>query len=72
MTSTSLLQNLQQPDGVLFTMQSGVLRVQVWSSAIVRVGYSPTSSFPDRPDYVVTKTSWSPVAWTIQSSEPGV
>jgi len=53
-------------------MQSGVLRVQVWSSAIIRVGYSPTSSFPDRPDYVVTKTSWSPVAWTMQSSEPGV
>jgi alpha-D-xyloside xylohydrolase len=48
----------QQPYGALLTMQSGTLKLQVCSPSIVRVLYSPTSSFPQRPDYVITKQSW--------------
>jgi alpha-D-xyloside xylohydrolase len=62
----------QQPDGVLFTMQSGVMRVEVCTDSIIRVVYSPTSSFPNLPDYVVTKTSWPVVLWTMQSTEKDV
>ena len=46
----------QQPDGVLFAMKTGTLRVQVCSDSIIRVRYSATSSFSDLPNYVVTKT----------------
>ena len=67
--ANSVVSVQQQPDAVLFTMQAGVLRVQVCSPAIIRVRYFPRSSIPDRPDYVVTKTSWPPVPWTMQSSE---
>jgi alpha-D-xyloside xylohydrolase len=59
----------QQDDGVLFTLQSGVLRVQVCTSSIIRVRYSPASSFPDRPDYVVTKTSWPTPQWEMRSAD---
>jgi hypothetical protein len=43
-----VMQVQQQPDGVLFTMQAGVLKLQVCSPAVIRVLYSPTSSFPLR------------------------
>lgn len=62
----------QQPDGVLFTMQTGAMRVQVCADSIIRVLYSPTSSFPNRPDYVITKTSWPAVKWTFQSNDKNV
>ena len=62
----------QQSDGVLLTMQSGVLRVQVCTDSIIRVVYSPTSSFPDRPGYVVIKTRWPATQWTMQSTETDV
>jgi alpha-D-xyloside xylohydrolase len=46
----------QQADGVIFTMKSGTLRVQVCSDSIVHVIYSPTSTLPpSRPDPVVLK-----------------
>jgi len=62
----------KQPDGVLFTMQVGVLRVQVCTGSTIRIRYSPTSSFPDRQDYVLTKTQWPTVEWTMQSTDKDV
>ena len=59
----------QEPDGVLLTMRSGAMRIQVCAEAIVRVLYSPTSSFPQRPDYVVTKTEWPRSQFSLQSSD---
>jgi alpha-D-xyloside xylohydrolase len=59
----------RQADGALFRMQSGVMRVQVCADSIIRVLYSPTSSFPNHPDYVVTKTAWAAVPWTMQSTD---
>jgi len=58
----------QQRDGVLFRMKSGILKLQVCTDRIVRVLYSPTSSLPNRPDYVVVKTEWSPATWTMLST----
>ena len=43
----------KQTDGVLLRMQSGLLRLRVCSDSIVRILYTPTSSFP-------TVMSWSP------------
>ena len=40
----------QQPDGVVFTMQTGTLKLQVCADSIIRVRYSATSTFSDRPD----------------------
>src|SRR5262249_8891706 len=58
----------QQPDGVLFTMKNGTLKVQVCSDSIIRVRYSATSSFADLPNYVVIKTSWPETRWTMQTT----
>ncbi len=62
----------QQPDGVLFTMQTGTLKLQVCTDSIIRVRYSATSAFSDRPDYVITKTSWPETKWTMQSTDDSV
>ncbi|HEV2350726.1 MAG TPA: glycoside hydrolase family 31 protein [Terriglobia bacterium] len=62
----------KRADGAVFTMHSGTLRIQVCSDSIVRIRFSPTSSFPSAPDYVVTKTNWSEVPWTMQSAEKDV
>ena len=62
----------QQPDGVLFTMQTGTLKLQVCTDSIIRVRYSATSTFSDRPDYVITKTSWPETKWTMQSTDDAV
>ena len=40
----------QQPDGVLFAMKTGTLRVQVCSDSIIRVRYSATSSVLRPPE----------------------
>ncbi|HLY59716.1 MAG TPA: glycoside hydrolase family 31 protein [Terriglobia bacterium] len=62
----------KRSDSVLFTMKSGVLWIQVCADSIIRVRYSPTSSFPAAPDYVVTKTKWPEIPWTMQSTDKDV
>src|ERR1700680_69472 len=61
-----------QPDGVLFTMLTGTLKLKVCTDSIIRVLYSPTATFPDRPDYVVTRKAWLTPRWTKQSTEDDV
>jgi alpha-D-xyloside xylohydrolase len=58
----------QQVDGVVLQMGTGTLRVQVCTDSIIHVLYSPTSSFPEKRDYAVLKTDWSPVQWNLQNS----
>jgi alpha-D-xyloside xylohydrolase len=58
----------QQPDGVVFTMKTGTLKLQVCADSIMRVRYSATSVFSELPDYVVTKRSWPETQWTMQST----
>ena len=62
----------QQADGVLLKLQSGALRLQVCSDSILRVQYSPTSAFPNLPDYVITKTTWPAVDWKLESTDKEV
>jgi alpha-D-xyloside xylohydrolase len=62
----------QQPDGVVFTMQQGTLKLQVCSDSIVHVLYSATSSFSQRPDYIITNANWRQVQWTMQATDNDV
>ena len=39
----------KQPDGVVFHMKVGTMRLQVCTPAIIHLVYSPTSSFPTTP-----------------------
>jgi alpha-D-xyloside xylohydrolase len=55
----------QQKDSVVFSMKEGALRVQVCSPSIVRVLYSVTTKVPDRPEYVIQKTSWPATEWRM-------
>jgi alpha-D-xyloside xylohydrolase len=62
----------QQADGVLFTMGTGSLKVQVSSDSVIHILYSPTAAFPKRADFVVVKESWPAAQWTMQSSDESV
>ncbi len=62
----------RESDGIVFPMKAGTLKVQVCNDSIIRVRYSPTSSFPNQPDYVVTKAGWPASKWTMQSSDDAV
>jgi alpha-D-xyloside xylohydrolase len=60
-----------QPRGLLLHMQTGLMRLTVCTDSIIHVEYTPTASFPTRPDYVVVKTTWPPVEFKTESA-PGV
>jgi len=62
----------QQGDGLLLAMESGVLRLQVCTPSMIRVRYSPGSSFVDRPEYVVVQTDWPATPWTTRSTGDSV
>ncbi len=62
----------QVTDGVLFTMGTGTLKVQVCSDSVIHVLYSATATFPKRADYVVIKDSWPATQFTVQSSDEAV
>jgi len=62
----------QQPDGVLFSMGTGTLKVQVCSDSVIHVLYSSTASFPKRADLVVIKESWPAAPWSMQSTDDAV
>src|ERR1700751_2023928 len=62
----------QEADGVLFTMGTGTLKLQVCSDSIIRVLYSPPATFPKRTDFVVIKDNWPATKWDMQSSNDAV
>ena len=62
----------QQQDAVMFKMKTGVLRVQPCSDSIVRVTYAATDQIPTQTEYVVTKTEWAPVKFTVDAGEKDV
>jgi alpha-D-xyloside xylohydrolase len=57
----------QQPDGVLFRLQSGALKIQFCTDSIIHVLYSADASFPNVPDYVVVKKDWPGAKWSLDS-----
>ena len=62
----------QQKDGVLFRMQTGVMKVQVCTPSIIHVIYSPDRSFPQHPDPMIVRTTWPEVPWKIEPTEKDV
>jgi alpha-D-xyloside xylohydrolase len=62
----------QQSDGVLFSMGTGTLKMQVCSESVIHVLYSATATFPKRADYVVIKESWPAAQWTMQSTDDAI
>jgi len=62
----------QEADGVVFTMGTGILKLQVCTDSIIRVLYSPTATFPKRTDFVVIKDSWPAAKWSMQSGDDAV
>ena len=57
-----------QPRGLLLQMQTGWMRLTVCTDSIIHVEYTPTASFPTRPDYVVVKTTWPAVEWKTETA----
>src|SRR5215469_14561672 len=72
-TPMNPVRNVQrQADGVLFSMGTGTLKLQVCSDSIVRVLYSATASFPKRPDYVIIKENWPATKFDVQNTDNAV
>jgi alpha-D-xyloside xylohydrolase len=72
-TPMNPVQNVQkESDGTVFTQGKGTLKVQVCSDSMIHVLYSPSATFPNRPEYVVLKESWPPAKWTMQSNDDAV
>src|ERR1017187_8385646 len=59
----------RQPDGLVFHMKAGTIRLQVCTPAIVHLLYSPTSAFPANRNPAVITTSWPESAWTVHSTD---
>ncbi|HEX3684124.1 MAG TPA: glycoside hydrolase family 31 protein [Bryobacteraceae bacterium] len=62
----------KQSDGVLFSMQTGTLKLQVCTDAIIHVVYAPAWPPPQRREYVITKSAWTPVTFDVAQSEKNV
>ena len=62
----------QEADGVIFSMATGTLKLQVCSDSIIHVLYSPTTAFPKRADFVVIKDNWPSVKWNMQATDDAV
>ena len=62
----------RQSDGVHLTLQSGTLKLQVYSDSIIRVRYSPTAQFPTRSEFMVIKDIWPAANWEMESSEDAI
>ena len=62
----------KQAGGVVFTMQTGALRVAVATDSIFHITYAPTAAFQNRADDVVVKTSWPAVPFTVVEARGAV
>jgi alpha-D-xyloside xylohydrolase len=62
----------QETDGLVVSMGTGTLKLQVCSDSVIRILYSPTNSFPAKTDYVVLKQAWPAAKWTTQSTDDAV
>ena len=67
-----VLDSHKSQHGVLLNMKSGTLRLEVCSAAIFHLAYSPTASFPDKPNPVIIKTAWPETKWTLQETADAI
>jgi alpha-D-xyloside xylohydrolase len=62
----------RQADAVVLKQDSGFLKIQVCSDSIIHVLYSPSSSFSEHPNFVVTKTAWDVPSWSMEEAADDV
>jgi alpha-D-xyloside xylohydrolase len=62
----------QQSDGVVIQLHTGALKLQVCSSTMIHVLYSPTGTFPEKKEYLVIKNDWARVQWKLESADKDV
>jgi alpha-D-xyloside xylohydrolase len=58
----------KQADGVTIHLQTGTLRLQLCSPAIIHLIFSPTPAFPEQPNPVILKTAWPPTDWKLDEA----
>ena len=59
----------QLPDGAEVVLQRGYLRLQVCTDSIIHIVYSLERTPPQRPDFILTKTSWPNPSFRLDSSD---
>jgi alpha-D-xyloside xylohydrolase len=69
---TSVVKVERQTDGVLFTMQPGVMRLQVWSDSVFRVTYCKANELPPLKSLTVIGKPDSIVPWTMREAGDAV
>ena len=62
----------RHPDGVVVHMKAGTLRLQVCTSVIIHLVYSPTADFPTNPNPVIITTSWPATEWQLQDGAEAI
>jgi alpha-D-xyloside xylohydrolase len=67
-----VLDSHKSQHGVLLNMKSGTLRLEVCSAAMIHLAYSPTASFPDKPNPVIIKTAWPETEWVLQETTDAI
>ena len=61
-----------QPDGVLLTLQSGNLRLQVDTDSLIHVVYELEKTAASHPDFIVVKSDWPKSDFRVQTDDPKV
>ena len=64
----SITSYVQDADGITCTCNTGVMKIKICQSDIVRVAYSPTSTIPVRSLKVVSNAWSTPAAFTKTES----
>jgi len=59
-----------QPDGLLLTLETGYLRLQVNADSLVHVVYSIEKEPAHHEDFLITKKSWPKTDFTVHVEDP--
>ena len=62
----------REANGLLLTLQTGALRLQVCTDSVIRVRFSPNAVFPEKKDFVVVKDSWPAAPFETDSNEKAI
>jgi len=59
----------RKPDGVLFALEGGTLRLQVMSDSVIRVTYAAAKALPDLQSYTVISKLAAGVKWQMRDDK---
>ncbi|HEX8797409.1 MAG TPA: TIM-barrel domain-containing protein, partial [Terriglobales bacterium] len=62
----------KQADGVVFHLRRGTMRIQVCTPSTIRLTYSPSATFVDRPNPAIIRSTWPVTEWSAKSSDDTV